>query len=303
MNIVVLGAGAIGSFFGGMLSKKNDVTLVGRNDHIQEINNQGLQINGKTRLKRKIPAVEHVHQINQSPELLILTVKSFDTFEAISQASQIIGKKTMLLSFQNGLNNIDQIKKVVPQKQIIAGITTHGVQFVNPGVIHHKGKGSTVVGELSGDKTKRIHHLASMFNEVGILVSVSKRIDEEIWKKAIVNASINPLTAIFNCENGYLSKNPILTTMIHKITKESTQVAKKKGFSGTKEEMIEQTMHVIEQTEHNISSMLQSIRQAKPTEINEINATIADIGREYGCDVELNDLLTKMIKTMHPTYL
>ena len=303
MNIVVLGAGAIGSFFGGMLSKKNDVTLIGRNDHIQEIKNQGLQINGKTRLKRKIPAVEHVHQINQSPELLIITVKSFDTFEAITQAREIIGKKTMVLSFQNGLNNIDEIKKVVPRKQIIAGITTHGVQFVSPGVIHHKGKGSTMIGELSGDKTKRIHHLASMFNEVGILVSVSKSIEGDIWKKAIVNASINPLTAIFNCENGYLAKNPILTTMIHKITKESTQVAKKKGFSCTKEEMIEQTMHVIDQTNQNISSMLQSLRQGKPTEINEINGTIADIGRAYGCDVGLNDLLTKMIKTMHPTYL
>lgn len=303
MNIVVLGAGAIGSFFGGMLSKKNDVTLIGRNDHIQEINNQGLQINGKTRLKRKIPAVEHVHQINRFPDLLILTVKSFDTFEAITQAREIIGKKTMVLSFQNGLNNIDEIKKAVPRKQIIAGITTHGVQFVSPGVIHHKGKGSTMIGELSGDKTKRIHHLASMFNDVGILVSVSKSIEGDIWKKAIVNASINPLTAIFNCENGYLAKNPILTTMIHKITKESTQVAKKKGFSCTKEEMIEQTMHVIDQTNQNISSMLQSLRQGKPTEINEINGTIADIGRAYGCDVGLNDLLTKMIKTMHPTYL
>ena len=303
MNIVVLGAGAIGSFFGGMLSKKNDVTLIGRNDHIQEINNQGLQINGKTRLKRKIPAVEHVHQINQSPELLIITVKSFDTFEAITQAREIIGKKTMVLSLQNGLNNIHQIKKVVPQKQVIAGITTHGVQFESPGLIYHKGKGSTVVGELSGDKTKRIHHLASMFNEVGIQVSLSNRIEEDIWIKAIVNASINPLTAIFNCENGYLCKNPILTSMIYKITKESTQVAKKIGFSCTKDEMIEQTMHVIGQTEHNISSMLQSLRQGKPTEINEINGTIADIGRAYGCDVELNDLLTKMIKTLHPTYL
>ena len=302
MNIIVLGAGAIGSFFGGKLSIKNDVTLIGRKQHIKEINHHGLQISGKTRVKRKIPAVEHVDEINQSPELLILSVKSFDTLKAITQAKEIISKKTMVLSFQNGLNNIDQIKKVVPHEQIIAGITTHGVQFVKPGMIHHKGKGSTVIGELSGEKTKRIFQIASIFNDVGIPVQVSNHIKEDIWKKAIVNASINPLTAIFNCENGYLSKNPILTTMIQKITKESTEIAKKHGFLFTTEEMIEQTMHVIEQTEHNVSSMLQSIRQGKPTEINEINGAIAEKGRSQGCIVELNTLLAKMIKTMqNPT--
>ena len=303
MNIVILGSGAIGSFFGGMLSKKNNVTLVGRKEHIQKIKNQGLQINGKTRLKRKINAVEHVYELNQSPDLLIITVKSFDTLKAITQAKGIIGKKTIVLSFQNGLNNISQIKKVIAQNKIIAGITTHGVQFVKPGMIHHKGIGSTVIGELSEEKTKRIHHLASLFNDAGIKVSISDHIEEDIWKKAIVNANINPLTAIFNCENGYLAKNPILTTMIQKITKESIEIAKKKGFSFNTEEMIEQTMQVIGQTKQNNSSMLQSNRQGKPTEINEINGAIAKIGRVYGCDVELNDLLTKMIKTMHPTYL
>jgi 2-dehydropantoate 2-reductase len=302
MNIVVLGAGAIGSFFGGILSKKNNVTLIGRKQHIQEINNHGLQISGKTSVNRKISAVEHVHQINQTPDVIILSVKSFDTLKAITQAKEIISKKTMILSFQNGLNNIDQIKKVVPQEQIIAGITTHGVQFVKPGMIHHKGKGSTVIGELSGEKTKRILQIASMLNDVGIPVRVSNHIKEDIWKKAIVNASINPITAIFNCENGYLSKNPILITMIHKITEESTEIAKKNGFLFDTEEMIEQTMHVIEQTQHNISSMLQSIRQGKPTEINEINGAIVEKGRSQGCIVELNALLTKMIKKMqNPT--
>ena len=90
--------------------------------------------------------------------------------------------------------------------------------------------------------------------------------------------------------------------MIHKITEESTEIAKKNGFLFDTEDMIQQTMHVIEQTEHNVSSMLQSIQQGKPTEINEINGAIAEKGRSQGCIVKLNALLTEMIRTMqNPT--
>ncbi len=296
MNIVVLGAGAIGSFFGGLLSKKHNVILVGRKDHVQEINKNGLQIKGKTRLQKKIPSVETIQEISTSPDLVLITVKSFDTLQAISEAKPIISSGTTILSFQNGLDNIDQINTVVKEHQIIAGITTHGVQYIKPGVIFHRGVGSTVVGELSGKKTRRIQQIASIFNDVHILVTISSQIIEDIWKKAIVNASINPLTAIFQCPNGYLAKNPILTEIVEKTCLESTIIAQKEGFSFQPEELLCLTMKVISQTEKNHSSMLQSIQRNKPTEINEINGKLADIGKSKGCDTSLNELLTKIIR-------
>ena len=297
MNIIVLGAGAIGSFLGGMLSKKHNVVLVGRKDHVHAINNNGLKIKGKTRLQRNIQAVETIRKAPHSPDLLILTVKSVDTLQAITEAKPVISSKTTILSFQNGLDNIEQIKKVVEENKIIAGITTHGVQQVTPGIIYHKGIGVTRIGELSSKMTKRIQHLASVFDEVEVPVIVSSTIIEDIWKKAIVNASINPLTAVFQCPNGYLAKNPILTNLVEQICAESTIIAQKKGFSFKVEEMIHFTRQVINQTEHNLSSMLQSVKQDKPTEINQINGKIAEIGRSYGCDVSLNELLTKMISS------
>lgn len=297
MNIIVLGAGAIGSFLGGMLSKKHNVILVGRKDHVQAINNNGLTIKGKTRLHRNIQAVETIQKACYSPDLLILTVKSFDTLQAITEAKPVISSKTTILSFQNGLDNIDQIKKVVIENQIIAGITTHGVHHGTPGIINHRGVGVTRIGEISSKITQRIQHIASVFNEVKLPVIISSTIIEDIWKKAIVNASINPLTAIFQCPNGYLIKNPILLNLVKQICAESTIIAQKKGFSFQVEEMIQYTRQVINQTEHNLSSMLQSIKQDKPTEINEINGKIAEFGRSYGCDISLNELLTKMINS------
>ena len=129
MNIVVMGAGAIGSLFGGLLSKKNNVILIGRSPHVNAIRKNGLNIEDKTTLNVKIPAQDTINKVMLSPDLLILTVKSFDTRFAINQAIQIIDNDTIILSLQNGLDNIDKIKKVVDINQIIAGITTHGAFF------------------------------------------------------------------------------------------------------------------------------------------------------------------------------
>ena len=297
MIIVVLGAGAIGSFFGGLLSKNNQVILVGRKDHVNKINSQGLQIKGKTQFKRKIAAVNSISKITTPPDLIVLTVKAFDTLQAITQAKEIIGPKTNVLSFQNGLDNLNQIRKTVDKNQILAGITTHGVQFIQPGVIYHKGNGKTVIGEPYQKKSQRIQQIADLFNQANIPVTISSHILEDIWKKAIVNASINPLTAIFSCQNGYLAQNPILTEMVKKICEESVCVAQQNGFSFKTKDLINLTFEVIQQTKKNNSSMLQSIKQNKQTEIDEINGRIAEIGKIKNCPVYLNELLTKIIKS------
>lgn len=298
MNIIVFGAGAIGSFFGAILAKENEVTLVGRKDHVNHVIKHGLELKGKTQLNVKLNAVEGINEITKFPELLLLTVKAYDTLQAIEQAKEIIHKKTIVLSFQNGLNNIDQIRQVVSQDQIVAGITTHGVQYIKPGVVYHKGHGSTVIGELSKKKTNRIQQLVTLFKESGISVDISDNIIMDIWKKAIVNAAINPLTTIFRCQNGYLSKNPILSVLVERIVKESVLVAQREGFTFTVDEMVRFARIVINQTEQNRSSMLQSIEQGKPTEISQINGRIADIGIISGCKVPLNLLFTKIIKSL-----
>ena len=129
MKIVVFGAGSIGSFIGGVLSKNNDVILIGRKPHVNSIKENGLTIQGKTKLNIKLKAEDDIGKTNLSPDLLILTVKSYDTENAIKEAKKIINKNTLVLSFQNGLDNIEKIKKHVNENQILVGITTHGCIF------------------------------------------------------------------------------------------------------------------------------------------------------------------------------
>lgn len=298
MNIVVLGAGAIGSLFGGLLSKKNNVLLIGRKQHIRAINKNGLKLTGKTNITVKIPATDSINKVTSSPDLLILTVKAYDTETAIKEAKSVINSNTIVFSLQNGLGNIAIIEKVVNSKQVIAGITTHGAVFSKPGVISHTGKGTTIVGEMYGEKSERANAIATLFSEAGIETAVSKDIIKEIWIKAIVNSSINPLTTLFKCNNGYLLKNPILKNIVTKVCSESTTVANAEGFHLPDDDMLQQTEEVIRNTFENYSSMLQSIQKGKKTEVESINGKLVDIGKQHGIKTAMNELLFYVITSI-----
>ncbi len=159
--------------------------------------------------------------------------------------------------------------------------------------------GKTCFGELSGEKTSRIQHVVESCNAVGIKTSVSNHIVEDIVKKAIINASINPLTAFFQCFNGYLLQNPVLAHLVEKICLESTAIAQAQGFDLSSSDMIDETRQVIEKTSENHSSMLQSVQKKSKTEIDSINAKFMELGRKKGCDVFLNQVLTKLIHSIY----
>ena len=215
MNIVVFGAGAIGSLFGGMLSKDNNVVLISRKYHVDAIKKKGLLIKGETNFKFNIPAENSVDNLDFDVDLLILTVKSYDTKKAIYQSKKIINPNTVVLSLQNGLDNIDKIKPSVNKNNIICGVTTNGVIFSRPGIIIHTGIGKTLIGEIDKKYSKRIQKISNLFNDAGLKTDISRDIFYDIWIKAIINSSINPLTAFFGCRNGFLLKNLILSGLAY----------------------------------------------------------------------------------------
>jgi 2-dehydropantoate 2-reductase len=298
MNIVIVGAGAIGSLFGALLAKNNSVVLVGRAPHITAIQHNGLNINGKTHLHVKLSAVESVKDIPISPNLILLSVKSYDTETAIKHTVPLIQDETVVVSLQNGLNNIEKIKHIVDKDCIVGGVTTHGAIFSNPGVIKHTGKGKTILGELDGIRSKRLENIVRIFNEAGIETQVSNDIVKEIWGKVIINSSINPLTAFFNCKNGYLLENPLLKKIVETISEESTNIAQAEGIKLTTPDMIQRTKEVIRDTASNYSSMLQSVQQRKKTEIDSMNGKLVTIGKQHRIDASLNKILVELVTSL-----
>lgn len=297
MNIVIFGAGAIGSLFGGILAKNNNVILIGRKNHVEQIKKKGLIIKGKTNQNVKISAFENVEDILFSPDLIIISVKSYDTENAVKKIKKIIDKNTYILSIQNGLDNIEKIEKIVDKKKLFVCITTHGSIFYKPVVIIHKGIGKTTIGALEKNSFFE-HKLVDLFNLSGIKTKLSTNIMNDIWIKGVVNSVINPITCIFKCKNGYILKNPILEKLMEKICYESVQVANDCGFNLVYEDVLNLTKEVIFDTSENFSSMLQSIQNGSKTEINNINGVIFKMGEKYALDVSLNKVIIYVVSNL-----
>jgi 2-dehydropantoate 2-reductase len=298
MNIVIFGAGAIGSLFGALLANNNRVVLVGRSAHINTIQRKGLTITGKTNCSVQLMAVESIKDVPFAIDLILLTVKSYDTQSACREIRSYLNDKTMVMSLQNGLDNVETIERYIHREHILAGTTTQGVFFPKPGEIIHTGVGVTTLGELNGQPSQRLKNLANIFNNAGINTIMSTKIIKEIWIKGIINSSINPLTAFLGCKNGYLLTNPLLERIVEYVCVESTSIASTEGIILHSKDMIQKTKEVIRDTADNYSSMLQSIQQGKKTEIDSINGKLTKIGKKNKNDAPLNTLLIELVSSL-----
>jgi 2-dehydropantoate 2-reductase len=302
MKILIFGAGALGSFIGGLLTRNHDVTFVGNKAHLNAIKAHGLKIIGKTHLTAQ-PIVANVNSILRHKskyrfDIVILTVKSYDTLSAMKIVKKIIHHNTNVLTLQNGLDNIDKITKYVDKKMVFGGVTSHGITFISPGVIKHAGIGDTTIGSIAGSISNELTAVADAFNTAGIKTAITKNIHREIWCKAIVNATINPLTAILKVPNGYLLKHKHIEDFIVKICAECVAVANTAGLDLKLDFMLKKTKTVIRQTSSNKSSMLQDIERGKPTEINSINGAIVRIAHKHKVAVPYNELLVALVKSI-----
>ena len=302
MKILVFGAGAIGSFIGGMLSQKNDVTLIGRKPHLDEINRSGLSVTGHTELVFYPRTAENVESyIRQEgagtkPDLVIVTVKSYNTHVAIQALQPILDEKVMIMSLQNGLTNLETIKNYYRRSRVIGGVISHGVIFQKPGRIKHAGEGEIILGGFGRLEREDLKSVADAFNSSGLSTITTDNILGELWVKAAVNASINPLTAIIGRRNGALLETQEFTKLVENICNEVVTVGRAAGIRLPQCDMINKTKTVIRLTSENKSSMLQDIERNRPTEIDSINGAIVNVGKKYGVESPVNETLTIMIK-------
>ena len=298
LNILILGAGAIGSLFGAYLSTTHNVTLLCRTPHAKAINQNGLQLTAQTNNTYTPQAIDTLKNITTTYDLAIITVKAYDTHHLLNSLKPIQKNLKLILTLQNGLGNIQQIQQTLPQNSFIAGITTHGAIYLKPGLIQHTGKGRTIIGTTQPRTQPQTKQIIQQLNDAGLPTSLSQNIQKEILVKAIINSSINPLTTIFQCKNGYLVVNPILKNILTQLIIESTTIAKTQQPDLTTKDMINQTLQVIQETQDNYSSMLQSYQQNQKTEIDYINGTLNKIAHQHNIPNPLNNTITNTIHSL-----
>jgi 2-dehydropantoate 2-reductase len=303
MKIAVLGAGAMGSIFGGQLSQRHDVRLIDIwQEHVDAINAAGLHITGNDQTYHFHPrAVTNAQSIGPV-DLVIVFVKSGDTAAALSHNRELFGPRTMALTLQNGWGNAEVIGEYVSEENLCLGTTAQGGYVLGPGKIYHAGHGQTFVGVRSGSP-ERARQIADILTESGFETVVTDNVIAMIWRKLLINAAINPLTALLGVRNGYLTECVATQELMEHIIGEAVAVANVAGLELDAAAMIEEVKKVARLTATNRSSMLQDITKKRPTEIERINGAIVARGEAAGIAAPYNKTLLQLIKALEGTYL
>jgi len=293
MRIIIFGAGAIGSMIGGLLSRQHHVTLVGRREHMEAVRARGLVIRGAIEAILHPSSAESVGP-RDSADLVIITVKSYDTQEALNEVGKMRGDFPVCL-IQNGLRGYTLLLEQFGERGVV-GLTTSGVATLTPGEVLVAGIGDTVFGSPAGRKGYP-ELLAGVFRSAGMHARVSDEIVSEIWMKAVVNASINPVTALLGCTNGVLA-SPELERLVRDVVDEGVAVAMASSVRLPPCDLFDKTMEVVKTTSENRSSMLQDVQRGRRTEIREINGEIVRRGEEVGIDTPVNRTLLSLVECL-----
>jgi 2-dehydropantoate 2-reductase len=290
MEIIVLGAGAIGSLYGAKLAASNDVTLIGRAEHVAAINSHGLQIEGiesQIVRVRAVTALDHL-----GPEaLIVLTTKVPDSAAALGPIARLVRDDTTILCLQNGIGSERVARTALGDRGIVLrGITQFGAIFKSPGVIQFMARGHTLI-----EQHQRSARLAGILSGAGLDCRVSSNIGADVWHKLVVNCVVNPITAILGCEVGGIA-NPQLAPLKRLVIDECVAVAAAEGVAFETDFMRE--IDDFFRPSHNIASMLQDLRRGRPTEIDYMNGAVATFGAQHDVECPVNGALTAIVKAM-----
>jgi 2-dehydropantoate 2-reductase len=303
MKTVMMGAGAMGSLFGGLLTRVGEeVWLVGnRKEQIDPICSVGLTFEEKGKLQI-IPmnATSDVTSVGKA-DLVIFFIKTYHTEKAVSDALVLEKEETIFLTLQNGLGNEEVICKKIDRKKVMLGITGHGATLLKPGHIRHAGWGKTFIGELDHRITDRAIRIVQMFREAGIETEVSSNIHNHVWGKLLINVGINALTALTGFKNGQLLDYPETTRLVEKLVFEAAEVARRKGVHVV-ENPIEKVRKAIEATRENRSSMGQDFDHRRETEIDAINGAVVREAQPLGILVPFNQAVTDLVKAIEKNF-
>ncbi|MDR2454970.1 MAG: ketopantoate reductase family protein [Deltaproteobacteria bacterium] len=305
MKVAVIGAGAMGSLYGGLLAggRKNRVVLISRRaELVEKAKRSGLLIEtAEGPIRAEVEA--RLGSGGLGPQdLVIILVKAMDTAYAASVASPLVGPQTMVVSLQNGLGNIEILRKILGEGPVIGGASTFGAVSAEPGVVSLRGRGHTAIGEINGRVTERIERLRDALAEASLEPRISVNVEGLIWTKLLINAGINALAGLMGLENGRLLAFPEAQSLMTRAVLEAEKVAEKLGIRLETESPAELVREVCLKTKDNACSTLQDIRAKRPTEIAFINGAVAELGRSRGLSAPVNEILAALVKIREETY-
>ncbi len=299
MKIAVIGAGAMGSIYGGHLSLHNDVTLIDTNPKVIEtVQQNGLKIeeNGQENIYRPSAAVSCEGM--EPVDLIILFVKALYSKAALSGNRNLIGPNTYVMTLQNGSGHEDILGEFVPQDHIIIGTTEDNGAVLGFGHIRHGGVGNTNVGMLTGDKENFLNKLKKSFDSCGFNVRIHPNIQQLIWDKLFTNVSLSAVTAVLQVNIGYIAANEYAWQMTMALLHEAVETAHALGLEADEEKLAEKIRATSVGSPEGVTSICADIRAGRKTEVDTISGSVVRAAHKAGVPVPVHEFVVNTIHAL-----
>ena len=299
MKIAVIGAGAMGSIYGGHLSLHNEVYLVDTNASVvEQINANGLQIDedGTTNVYHP-KAVSDASDLGPM-DLVILFVKSIYSKVALAGNRNLIGPDTRLLTLQNGAGHEDILGEFAPQNRIVIGTTEDNGAVLGMGHVRRGGEGRTNVGMLVEDADGFLLKLKEAFDACGFQVRIHDNIQQLIWDKLFTNVSLSAVTGILQVDMGFIAADEYAWAMTRSLIHEAVLTAAAAGLTFDEEALVEKVRKTSQNSPNGCTSIRADLRDGRKTEVDTISGAVVRAAHKYGVAVPSHEFVVNMVHAM-----
>ena len=307
-RVAVMGAGAVGSFYGAMLARAGHaVTLIGRTAHVQAILRDGLALD-------MAGAVQHVRlQASDDPlalrdaDLVLCCVKSGDTDAAARQMAALLQPGAWVMSLQNGVDNAETLARLLPCR-VIPAVVYVAVGLSGPGVVRHFGRGDLAIGAMPGGTQSSVPEwptlrtLVEFFATAQVPVRIVPDVAVELWAKLLVNCAYNAVSALAQMPYQKLAALPDIVELQHDIVHEVIAVAAAAGVTLPLDGSLQAVARIAAGMPQQLSSTAQDMARKKPSEIDHLNGYIVRRGCELGVPTPVNRTLHALVKLVETGY-
>lgn len=292
MRTLVMGAGAVGCYYGAMLARAgHPVTLVGRQRHVEAINRDGLMLETAA-FSERLPAQATVSPAAVADaELVLVCVKSGDTERAGRELASHLADDAIVLSLQNGVDNADRLAQLLG-RPVIPAVVYVAVEMAGPGHVRHHGRGDLLIGASA-----RSPEIAALLTAAGVPTTVSADVLAALWDKLIINCAFNALSAIPQLPYGELVQREQVLEVMHDAAAECLAVAAAAGIRVNGDPRIA-IGKIAESMATQYSSTAQDLAAGRPSEIEHLNGYIVKTGARLRVPTPVNRVLYALVRLM-----
>lgn len=299
MRIAVIGAGAMGSIYGGHLSQHNEVILVDTNQQVvEQINKNGLLVDENGTSVSYQPKALCDTSEEKPVDLVILFVKALFSRAALENNSALIGPDTRLMTLQNGAGHEDLLKEFVSEDRVIIGTTEDNGAVLGLGHVRRGGTGVTNVGMLTEDRDGFLTRLKENFDSCSFEVRIHENIQYLIWDKLFTNVSLSALTGVLQVDMGYIAADEFAWKLCCQLIHETILTAAAAGLEFDEEAVREKVRKTSLNNPQGCTSIRADLRDGRRTEVDTISGSVVRAAAKYGVDVPGHTFVVNLVHAM-----